>query len=344
MWYVAAWRDLIRDEYFPLKNNLMIGEKIAGPLSRSIDPSIPLNSPYGYDSQYFWALSVDPNLQDTLMLNTLGNKTYRSQRILLPYLTHIIIRNPINILYGLWFWACIGVLLGAIGLYRLCVYFKISPVLPLICFIGSPGLFITTIHPMSDGLASGLILLGLSFWMNKRFYTSTIFFALACLAREASVFIILLLIFYSLFIDQKKWALRLVPLLLSIIPFVVWQIHLYHLFGSLDTVKSVNYDIPFAGTIKTFSTYLNLRVNREDLFVSILIHTTCLFAWIRWAKHWRDDLIYLLLTHALFITICSKAVMEDNYSSCRISILYSVFLIMAIMYQTKKVEVSNLST
>ena len=53
--YWITWAGLIHEKYIPVNRNLLIGERIVGRASIHIEPAIPILSPYGYDSQFFWA-------------------------------------------------------------------------------------------------------------------------------------------------------------------------------------------------------------------------------------------------------------------------------------------------
>ncbi len=330
-WYACSWREIVRFPYLPIKNNLMIGQNVIGSLSMTIDPEIPLNSPVGYDSQYFWALSLDPSLRDSTVIAGMGaSAAYRSQRILLPFLTWCIIRDPSHILFGLWFWSFVGIILGAIGVIRLCKYFNIYSIGPIAFFIFSPGMVIASVHPMSDALASGLVLLAWSYWVRRQTWICAFIFALACLTREFSVFMIGILVSYTVLIDKLNVLARVLPLLISIIPAILWQYYIYLQLGSSGSIITNNYSFPFVGTIDSWNSYIHHRVDLEDFLAAVFIHLSCFAALILWYKSWKQELIYVLIASAAFISICGQSIMEDNFGSSRIAILYSIILSMAL--------------
>ena len=54
-----------------------------------------------------------------------------------------------------------------IGITRICRRWTIRPYVPVILVLANPGLFISAIHPMSDTLAVGFIILALSFYQES---------------------------------------------------------------------------------------------------------------------------------------------------------------------------------
>lgn len=330
--YIITWKGFIKN-YLPLKKNVLIGEQLVGRVSPQIDPEIPLLSTWGYDSQFFWALAVDPLLRDTAIRKSIDSPGYRSQRILLPFLTWCVVRDPAYIIYGLWAWICIGLVLGIAAVIRLCRFFQIPSLIPLIFFVFNPGVVLALVHPMSDTLASGLFLMGLAFWVKDQKWVAALFFALACLTREFMAIYIFFIVVHNLWTTEKIRLKTNLSLGLAIIPILLWQYFIKLNFGSWATEGSLrNFDWPFLGTVKAV---LSQGLMDLDVVGALCLHTLCILMIFNCFKMKKQFLGFMTWSSALLMCVSGEAIMESDWAYTRVSILLIVLCILTLFQQDK---------
>ncbi|MEP7322086.1 MAG: hypothetical protein ABI761_09205 [Saprospiraceae bacterium] len=335
--YLICWASIRKTVHTPLKSNLLIGERLVGRASLIIDPEIPLLSPYGYDSQFFWALSVDPFLQNNFIIKSIDSPAYRSQRLLLPFLTWSIIRNPANIIYGLWFWCLIGYGLGFVSIIKLCNHFNISAIVPLSIYTFNPGMVIALIHPMSDVLATGLFLFGLSQWINSKKWIACLFFMLACLAREYTAVYIFSIAVFTCWTKRSINIKQILPLIISGIPMVAWQIYIRWNQGVWASSQLIHgFDWPFLGTFKYLRRNMKGNFISKDLIGAICLHLACILVLLNLNGMKKNLLLFLTISNAVLLTFSGEAIMESDWSYVRGSILFVTFTSMVFLMQEIK--------
>jgi hypothetical protein len=328
--YTITWKGFIKN-YFPIKKNLLIGEQIVGRVSPRIDPEIPSESPWGYDSQFFWALAVDPMLRDTSLRKSIDSPGYRSQRILLPFLTWCVVRDPAYIIYGLWSWICIGFIIGLIAVVKLCRFFQIPSLIPTIFFASNPGVVLAFIHPMSDTMASGLFLMGLAYWLKDQKWFAALFFVLACMTREFMAIYLFFIVLHNVWTNQKINVKTILPLALAVIPVLLWQYVIKLNFGTWATVGSLrNFDWPFAGTIKAVLAQGLLDL---DVLGALCLNTLCMVMIYSTFNRSKQFLGFMVLSSALLMCISGEAIMESDWAYTRVSILLIVLSILTLFHQ-----------
>jgi len=329
--HCLSLKGLVKERHLPIKTNLLIGQNLVGRISPEVDAGIPLLSPWGYDSQFFWALSLDPLLRNNEIKNSIDAPPYRSQRILLPLLTWSAIRDPAKIIYGLWFWNLIGYILGLIGVYKICLHFNISYVIPLLFYAFNSGILISLVHPMSDILASGLFFFALSFWLKNKKIAAMILFSLACLAREFIAVYIFFIALHQVLISKKLEFKFIMPLALSCLPMILWQIGIrLNLSGWSFNGSVGNFDWPFLGTIKAWiANWFDAR-SPKDVIGALCIHAlSVLFIYKGYAKY-KSLLWFLVSVSAALMCLSGKAIMESDWSYMRVSILLVTLMTMVI--------------
>ncbi|MEO5582890.1 MAG: hypothetical protein ABIR66_09370 [Saprospiraceae bacterium] len=337
--YLICWAGIRKTLYTPLKSNLLIGERLVGRASLSIDPEILLLSTYGYDSQFFWALSLDPFLQNSFIKKSIDSPAYRSQRILLPFLTWATIHDPANIIYGLWFWCLVGYGLGFISIIKLCSHFNISATIPLFMYTFNPGMIISFIHPMSDVLATGLFLFGLTQWVNDKKWISCLLFILACLAREYTAVYIFSIAIFIWWTSRSINLKRIIPLAISGVPMIIWQIYIRWHQGVWASSQLIHgFDWPFLGTIKYLMRNMQGNFMSKDLIGAICLHLACILVLLNLNGMKKNLLLFLTIASAGLLTFSGDAIMDSDWAYTRASILFITFTSMAFLTQEIKTD------
>ena len=320
--YGIVWIGILSQNHLPLKRNILVGQHLVGRISPSIDHDVPIVSDWGDDSQFFWAFSLDPFLNNISIKESIDSPSYRSQRILLPFLTWCIIRDPSHVLYGLWFWSIIGYIIGVLGVYKLCIHFKINSSLPVILFLFNPGVINSILHPMSDTLSVGLFLIALSFWVRDKKWIAATLFALACLTREYYAIYIFFISLFSIRPFKSINFYKILPLALSGIPMLIWQCVIRWRLGVWSFTQSHrNFDWPCFGTIKACLEHH--KISNDIVAVSLLLISMIMI----WMGRLNSKYFpwYLTTMIAMLMIISGPAIMESSSSSIRISIPLIVF-------------------
>lgn len=324
-----TWRGLIFRKYLPLKSNLLIGEKFSGRVSHTVDSTIPVLSPYGYDSQFSWILSLHPFPVDSLVAKGIDHYAYRSQRLLLPFLTWMTIRDATQIVYGLWFWCSIGVVLGIIAVYKLSVWYNVSPVIPLLAYILNPGLYITTVFPMPDGLACSLTMMALYCWLSNRYFVSSLLFALTCLTKEYYAFIVFYLLAYAVWknkvmmTDIKKHLI----LLGSLLPMLAWQFIIRYKTGEWSfSASGGNFDWPFSGIYHCWARCCTDPYLLKEYAAGTLFYFMCGLILYKMIRGKQDAITFIMMCLCTHVMVYGAAILESDWSFLRVSLPLTTLL------------------
>lgn len=324
-----TWRGLIFRKHLPLKSNLLIGEKFSGRVSHTVDSTIPVLSPYGYDSQFSWILSLHPFPVDSLVAKGIDHYAYRSQRLLLPFLTWLTIRDATQIVYGLWFWCSIGVVLGIIAVYKLSVWYNVSPVIPLLAYILNPGLYITTVFPMPDGLACSLTMMALYCWLSNRYFVSSLLFALTCLTKEYYAFIVFYLLAYAVWknkvmmTDIKKHLI----LLGSLLPMLAWQFIIRYKTGEWSfSASGGNFDWPFSGIYHCWARCCTDPYLLKEYAAGTLFYFMCGLILYKMIRGKQDAITFIMMCLCTHVMVYGAAILESDWSFLRVSLPLTTLL------------------
>lgn len=313
-------REPLSQEIVGPKKALLVGKNLVGRLSKKLDPSIPVDSPWGYDSQFFWAMSNDPLIRNPEVTAALDSPSYRYQRVFLPLLVWLTPGHVTDIPYRLFFWGIAGLVLGLFAAYKLAAEWKAPAYVAMAVFITNPGVVFATLHPMADVWAAALTLLGLLFWFKGKARAAGVVFALACLAKETTAFVPGALLLYDVISERKLRLGKTAPLYLCAIVLLLWQGYIRWKLGVWSVEQSSrNFDLPCVATVKVL---LSTRALPDKLF-AFMISALSLYAIvrIRWP---RTPLEALVITQAFLMATAGIAVVEAWRGYARASILFVV--------------------
>lgn len=309
--------------FFPLKNQLLVGEKLVGRLSKVVDPSIPILSPIGNDSQFFWAISQDPFISNTQVINALDSPAYRYQRILLPLLTWLTPGSVKSLPYRLWCVNAFGWILGLFAMVLIAQQQKIPITWLSLVYILSGGLWFCLFHPMSDLWATALALWGLYYCLREKWYSAAVFWALAALAKETAVLLPLSVGLY--YVLRGKYFTRItMAMILSIVPAILWQFYICSILHVWPFQQSSNnFDFPCFGAVKgMFFSSGNLDYLSTIAAALSILFLLGLIIKIRLPRTVLEMLIWV---QAIFLSFSGPAIMEGIGSICRVFLLVTIY-------------------
>lgn len=229
------------------------------------------NGTEGYDGQFNYYIARDPSTA----AQYIDVPAYRFQRILMPGIAWVLSFGNVTLIP--WIFLFIGVLSLAAGtaiLEDLLVQLGASRWYAL-----TYGLTIGTLGAvrlsLSEPLAYALALGGIWLFLHPRWWLSAIAFALALLTRETTILIPLACGIYLL--TQRNWKIAIPFGLLTLIPFVAWQLILYMYLGQFGIgsggAKATGFEIiPFMGVIRIVTDVpAEIRLRMVLIFGSLLL-------------------------------------------------------------------------
>jgi len=282
------------------------------------DPRVN-NQSYGYDGQFAYQIAKDP-------LNAwryVDVPAYRYQRILYPILARALsFGNPNFLPWMLIFINWSSLLLSIYLLEKLLQKNFINKWYALSYGLYQ-GVWVSLRLDLTEILAYLLVICGILAIEKKKIWYSSIFFALALLAKEVTL-IFIIPYFLSMLLN-KKFLLSLKLLILIMTPFVIWQSILLIWFGEIGIRSGGLFStpiewIPYRGWWSFARIHLLAFVlgSIPVLFTAILPSLLYLVVAIRdiYHKIWQPE-VWILLFHGGLIAILPQSVIFDNLGLVR---------------------------
>jgi hypothetical protein len=321
----------------PSKKDLLIGEKYVGRISKKFDPSIPIFSEVGYDSQFYWAIALDPFIRNQEVINSLDSPSYRYQRIFFPFLVWLLSFGKIPlIVYNLYFICLLSYLLGLYAILKISKELSIPPFILVLLYIFNAGIVFSLIHPLADLLASSLVLFAFFLWLKNKFVLSAVVFTFAGLSKETTLLVPLSIILFNLLNSKKIFNKQSLILLLFIVIPILWQVFIRYKLGVWPFQQSYNcFNIPYFGIFEVFKKQ-GVSKNFFAAVCMILFYIYTIIK-IRFPKNVLETIVYV---QAIFLSFAGVAILEDVHSSFRASIIF--FLFFSLWYCTTNIYKGSL--
>ncbi len=196
----------------------------------------------GYDGQFTYFIARDPfNLQS--LISTLDVPAYRYQRILLPMLARALALGNVSLIA--WTIPLINLIAHTLGTYiveRLLIDQGVSRWYALVYGLWA-GLSVSVRTDIAEPLSYGLVAAAYLADSKKRITWSAVLLGLAVFAKETAALFIIAQIAHALFTRNRPRIFNLLSLI--IIPFTLWQVILYQLFGSFGVGSGGCMGTPF---------------------------------------------------------------------------------------------------
>jgi len=295
---------------------------------------------YGYDSQYFYFIALDPVNAHYYFEEV---ATYRYTRILYPMVARLLaLGNPDWIPLTLVLVNLLAVTLGTWAMAAWCRLHKLSPWYALVYafFVGQVMSFT---RDLSEVLAYALLALAIyifSRWPEKILWAGLLF-GLSALAHETTL---LFSAFYALRLFwQSRVRVGVVQALLitSVFgllvfgPTVLWRIFLLNWQGSLGLETNATLlQIPLLGLYKLYP----FKPENLEVVQAVLVPAAICTAIVLWTM-WRDktartslELWLLLLNSVVFALMLDPIRLIELYGAARISLGMVVAAIYSLPY------------
>lgn len=256
----------------------------------------------GYDGQFVYYIARNPETANQY----LDVPAYRFQRILLPVLGRVLASGQESLIpWTLLLVNLASLVIGTLTLEKLLEQHRVNRWYALTYGL-TIGIFGSVRLSLSEPLAYGLALVGILLANREKWWQSAVVFALAGLSKETALLFPAAHIFYHLI--QRRWRPTMI-LVLSFLPFALWQVVLYIQFGTLGIgsggAKATPFEIiPFMGIVRIVT-----EVPAETRQGVILVFGAILLPFVvlptLWALRqcWKDRIngsayTYLLLANA----------------------------------------------
>jgi hypothetical protein len=317
---VLSLRSLPRGDW---KDSLLIGRKLVGRLSPLVDPSIPVSSEWGYDSQFFWAISLDPFAREPRVIGALDAASYRYQRVLYPLMAWLTPGGVRWLPHKLLALNLAGYLLGALAVVRLARRLRSDPKQNLLLYLMNGGLLFALFHPMADVWAATWTLWALLFWLEERPALGAACFVAASLTKETS-----LLVPFALFLHQcfrERSIAKLAFLAASVLPFLGLQLLLKLRLGIWPFEQASGaFDFPYWTMPRLFWRGFWPLQHRNDLTVAAGLFAVSITSLV-WSRRPRTEAQTVLLVLALFFACAGPAILDAWGGASRAAILLLVW-------------------
>jgi len=260
----------------------------------------------GYDGQFNYYIIRDPNTA----AQYIDVPAYRFQRILLPALGLLLSLGQESLIpWALLVINIVSLAAGTAILETLLRQRNVSRWYALTYGL-MLGIFGSVRLSLSEPLAYALVLGGILLAGRERWLWSAFLFALAALAKETTLVFPAAYGLYLIF--QRRWRVTIPFSILSVAPFVVWQLILYARLGTFGIgsggAKATSFEIvPFAGVARIITeSPPEVRLTVLLIFGALLLPFVLLPAlwgfyrsWVDWRAGEWTIFTFILFANAL---------------------------------------------
>jgi hypothetical protein len=206
-----------------------------------------VDSPYGYDGQFYAQVAIDPLLRNPQLQKALEDPVYRAVRIFLPAVAYLAgLGKPFVIvqvyaLLNLFFWFML--------LFGLVRYLRASTARDFLCILATvytTGALISVQRALTDLPAATLGFYASALNGNPAWIMTS----LAILTRQTSL-IFLFRFAWPLPKDRADGVALAFRVALAVAPLCLWIVYVYHIFGS-----SVQYHGHFGWPFRDWALYV----------------------------------------------------------------------------------------
>ncbi len=261
----------------------------------------PLVGEVGYDGQFYAQLAIDPTLRHPQLATALDNPRYRSVRIFLPALAHVLgLGRPPWILNA---YALLNLAFFALLLWGFVRFLKPRTLGHLLCIAAaawSTGALASVERSLTDLPAATLAFLAAGMAGASASFPVL---AAAGLCRESALVGIFSVVWPRRF-SKYEFARAALGGLAAVLPLAAWMLYVEHVFHGAGTTTPGSLGWPFAGLaghLRTSMLALWNEPSRLTLFsllsaLSLLVQVAYLFAKPRFGSpFWRMGIGFAVL-------------------------------------------------
>lgn len=295
----------------------------------------------GYDGQFCYYIARYPNPSD--VKKYLDVPAYRYQRILLPLLVRMISFGNESLIP--WVFPILNILLQSMGTLLLSILlslWKINPWYALPYGIWA-GFSLAIRLDLPEALAYAMVISALLAFEKKHEFMGSVFFGLALCAKEVTI-LFLGAVLITMFI-QKKWLVLLQLLIISLVPYIIFQLWLRMIFGSFGFgsggLMATSFEIlPFMGFFRIGYFSLFYMLMMLVVFLPSVIGPAIWGVWTSIKKITSSNYDFVtvsLLVNSLVIFFLPFSTFRETGGILRIScgLILSVILFIAKNHQER---------
>lgn len=307
---------------------LLVGENAVGPLARSRDGLVPVRSLSGGESQFTWAVALDPWMRDADILRVLGDQApYRYQRLLLPFGAWLLPGDMSLLAYRLLAMSVVGLAIAVWAAARLAVWFQLPRAVPILLVVLNPGVIFSLLHPMPDLWGLSLSLCGMAFWFEGRRWFGVTAFALAVLSKETAIAVPLCLGVYG-FVRNRSRAAESWVLALALVPAALWQLVIKSRLGTWPFQATLSrLDLPYVALIRGGFDVLLTGQGAIDFFAALALSALTVLVLFRLRASF-GPLQAVLAGQALLLSMTGGSTLVRLESSATVSALFLIWVML----------------
>jgi len=258
------------------------------------------NGTQGYDGQFVYYIARD--LRPDGAATHLDVPAYRYQRILMPLLARLLCFGNLEILP--WTLAAIGIVAHSLGTWGLAAMLKnwgINPWYALVYGLWA-GFVLAVRLDLPEPLAYGLVVAALLAASKEKQGTAWILYGLALFAKEVT------LLFVAaqglIYLWRRQWRSALGLGLLTLLPFGLFQLWLWHTFGALGLGSGGDMTTPFEwiplmGLFRIGAYSPTLLIASLVVFGPFLLAPVFWGLWVVGVKVWQREIELIDLAFGL---------------------------------------------
>ncbi|MCC7176772.1 MAG: hypothetical protein IT177_00100 [Acidobacteria bacterium] len=279
-----------------------------------------VESPYGYDAQFYAQLALDPLLQDPATVRAIDTPLYRARRVFLPWLANVLaLGEPWYILqvYALlnvaaWLWM-------AWLLLRWLPPGSAAATAAWIAIMLSHGFMASMARALADGPSALIIALGVTAVHANRQWLAAAILGVSGLTRETN-----LLAAAALLPAEKPAPNRLVALavqgLAVVAPLALWVAYLVSLGLPPEAAGAGNFAAPLVAYVNDWIAAVEearLYASEFDAWLAVLtlVALTTQALALLWWRAWRDPWWRAGVGYVLLMLVLGPAVWEGQPSA-----------------------------
>lgn len=276
-----------------------------------------VESPYGYDAQFYAQLALDPLLQNPATVRAIDTPFYRARRVFLPWLANVLaLGEPWYVLqvYALlnvaaWLWM-------AWLLLRWLPPGSATATAAWVAIMLSHGFMASMARALADGPSALIIALGVAAVHANRQWLAAAILGVSGLTRETNLLAGVVLLPAQLPAPNRLGALA-VQGLAVVAPLALWVAYLVSLGLPPEAAGAGNFAAPLVAYVNDWTASVEearLYASEFDAWLAVLTLvalTTQAVAFIWW-RAWRDPWWRVGVGYVLLMLVLGPAVWEGQ--------------------------------
>jgi hypothetical protein len=285
---------------------------------------------FGYDGQYNYYIIKDLFFKGTF------TDAFRYQRILYPLLVKIVSFGntrliPISFIL-------VNFISIFIGMYFLRKLIENPELKYLVILYGlNLGFILGTLYDLGTPVAIGLIVISLYYLKRDKLWLTSIFFGLSLLTMENAILVIGALFLY--FMYKKEWK-KTGYMMVSIVPWLLWQLVIWKQFGVIPILTSTGVvGFPFMGIEQQiiyflYQEYFGVKdfLRKTNIIWMMLFTVIGLIVSAYQFSKRKDMFSWILLVHAIFGICLSQAMIWIHTITSPARVLSGMFPLLILSY------------